>query len=906
MLPAAGMQLTLGAINTAAAATVPGPDRTVTGSIAVPAAALEDAERIEIQYRGVEVVGGTLDDYEDRSFHGLTLKKGARALNRLYFDERLVLWQRSSDAAAQPAAELSLSLPFSIAYPNANYPSERRSECTKAPSQSFEIAYHIIVWLVAANNEPVARVVQGLPFVPLFIRKPSALRQAPVTQVGHDERGRECLFTRVTLSQADYVPGDQIVAGVYIECTKSNRTIRKAECTLRQRVECRMRRTFSPAETADIASNSRPQSSQPSAASDDSDVLWSRLIDVGQPQALTLNTSGVGLAAAAASGSQANASVAASTMSQASEMIDTPDKRDSTFSRTLASKSPNSIISGLRACSANMHTSIPASASMISGHYLLFSYELQIDVTIGSLARGTQRISTHTPLGNNMGGAVTPTSTSGFTLSRRPQFHRALTEAHASSGSFSATAAHFPQNARASFVDDKTASFRKSRFSVGAFQPGSDRAIDDASDEDKASRRFSALRSAPIRRNISVNSATAAEDPDETSEPPNAVEQLRYRCEASLALVPKIFDLSKPVEPEVQLKEPEVPQDSVGVAAVTPSASSAEGSPNITNGKVFIGTALPSAEAENADDADTDDAKRGLVGNGSEFDLAQAVYAAADKVMNDKEWDRPGSLYLPPKPAKRKSKGARTVLSNHSTTPDESSKESPKPAESRGSLESSRASSHFSDEDEIENAINQLAPHSKAPEPERPVSEDQSPGLQGIMQGIDFFETASDVGGPELTGLLSADPNTLVFNVSLADQMLADPQSLTHSPETDSAVLVQPGWTMFTPPPPPPPQLSSTLRRSMSMPGNTSSAAAGATEHEQAAAYSPRPTIARSAVEANEYKNVLVRKTRIGRIDAGRLSAMSPSTVISAMSSSSRPGVFRNLGQRFTSWFSKK
>ncbi|KAJ2309211.1 hypothetical protein IWW52_005755, partial [Coemansia sp. RSA 2704] len=472
-LPTAGVQLTLGPSSADAAAVVPGPDRIVTGSIAVPAAALATAARVEVQYRGVEVVGGTLADYEDYSFDGLVLKKGARALTKLYFDERLVVWQRGGDAAGA-----ALALPFAIAYPNANYPSECRSECAQAPSQSFEIAYHIIAWLVGADNVPVARVVQSMPFVPAFSRKPGALRAAPVSQAGHDERGRECLLTRVTLSQPEYVPGDQIVAGVYIECTKSGRTIRRAECTLRQRVECRMRRTFSPAETAEIASSSRPQSSQPSAASDDSDVLWSRLLDVGPPQTLTLTTSGVGLAAAAACGAPANASVAASAASQASDMCDVPDKRDSSLSRTIAAaKSPTSIMSGLRACSANMHTSIPPSASMVSGHFLLFSYELQIDVTISSLARGTQKISTHTALGGSgggggVGGAATPTSTSGFTLARQPQYHRALAEAHASSGSFSATAAYFPQNAMqtpGSLVDDggRIASFRKSRFSAG-------------------------------------------------------------------------------------------------------------------------------------------------------------------------------------------------------------------------------------------------------------------------------------------------------------------------------------------------------------------------------------------------------------------------------------------------------
>ncbi|KAJ2498719.1 hypothetical protein GGH96_004077 [Coemansia sp. RSA 1972] len=864
-LAAGGMQLTLGALTADAAAVVPGPDRTVTGRITVPAAALEGAECVEVQYRGVEVVGGTLDDFEDHSFGGLVLKQGARALNRLYFDERLVLWQRSTEA------DEALQLPFSIAYPNANYPSECRSECKQAPSQSFEIAYHIIVWLLGADNEPVARVVQSMPFVPMFSRKPSALRQAPVTQTGRDDRGRECLFTRVTLSQTDYVPGDQIVAGVYIECTKSSRTIRKAECTLRQRVECRMRRTFSPAETAEIASSSRPQSSQPSAVSDDSDVLWSRLIDVGQVQTLTLNTSGVGLAAAAASGGTASASAvaAASTVSQGSDAFEASDKRDSSVSRTL-SKSPNSLMSGLRACSANMHTSIPSSASMISGHYLLFSYELQIDVTIGSLARGTQRISTYTSLSSNYaGGATTPTSSSGFTLSRQPQHHRALAEAHASSGSFSATAAHFPQNAMhtpASFGDDKPAGLRKSRFSVGAFQSG-DRAIDD--DEDKASRRFSALRTAPIARNFSVNSA--AEDTDETLEPPNAVEQLRYRCEASLALAPKIFDLSKPAEVPAEVLIEEAGADS-GVAAVTPTASTAEGSPEIPAAKVFIGT----AQALQSDNT------------GSEFDLAQAVYAAADKVINDKEWERPNSCYMPAAKPKRKSK-ARTVLSHTS--------DDAKPASSSRDSMSSRASSHFSDVDDVEHAISQLAPKSQIVEDvvEDPVEAKESPGLKNMIQGIDFFETASDVG-PELTGLLSADPNTLVFNVSLLDPELetqslheaacAPTPSVNMSPATDSAVLVQPGWTMFTPEP-----LTAVLRRSISMPGKT--------EHM----YSPQPDIARSAVEPSEYKTVLVRKSRLGRIDAGRL-GMSPSSM-SASRMGLRSGVLRNLGQKFSSWFKK-
>ncbi|KAJ2846103.1 hypothetical protein IWW36_004505 [Coemansia brasiliensis] len=121
---------------------------------------------------------------------------------------------------------------------------------------------------------------------------------------------------------------------------------------------------------------------------------------------------------------------------------------------------------------------------------------------------------------------------------------------------------------------------------------------------------------------------------------------------------------------------------------------------------------------------------------------------------------------------------------------------------------------------------------------------------------------------------------------------------------------------MFTPPPPAPQQITTSLRRSMSMPGNPAAAAAEVAELTAAAKegdmHSEEPTVARSAFESREYKTVLVRKGRI-KIDAGRFSGMSPSSMISAMSSTSRlggasrtGGVFRSFGQRFSSWFGKK
>ncbi|KAJ2079499.1 hypothetical protein H4R24_003732 [Coemansia sp. RSA 988] len=917
-LPNAGMHITIVSTDDSP---VSGPDKIVTGHVSVPEESLIGVNRIEIQYRGIEIVGGTLDDYEDHSLDALILKEGARALNKQYFDERLILWEREKDTVTK-----AHQLQFSIAYPNANYPGEVKSLCRSAPSQSFEIAYHVVVWLVGGDNRPVARVVQSVPFVPVFNHKTSVVPPAPVSQIGYDDRGKESLLTRVTLSQAEYVPGDQVVAGIYIECLRTNRSIRKAECTLRQRIECRMRRTFNPIETAEIVSNSRPQSSQPSTASDDSDVLWSRTIDVGSPQPLTLTTSGVGLAAAAAasassSTTQLHSSTVASRSSQISDSGEIAHKRDSNISRTMSSRSPG-LMTGFRSCSANMHTSLPSTASMVSGHFLLFSYELQVDVTVGSLTRGGQRISTHTLLGSSVVEPSTPTN------ARFSAPHRALAEAHANSRCVSATASYFPQNALhtpSSLIDTcEKSDLRKSRFSTGACQPS---IRTDAAIADDAARRFSALRSAPIRSESSI--VSAAEDAnDNTVELPNAVDQLRYRCEASLGLVPKIFDPSK----SAALEKPQeiIDVSASGLAAISPTPTDPSTSEEATGpsvaGKMFIGTAQKTnsedvhqnmpATTSNHEEAATEprdvksaDKHDSTTSPAGEDDLARAVYAAAEKVMNDEEWDRPNSCYLPAKASKRKCK---VVNRSQQRAPSPKSNGQPTPNADSGnnSSRSSSESSHYSDMDreDLERAINRLAPTKRTPE-----SRSGAAGLTDIIQGIDFFDSSND--GPELIGMLSAPPGKLFFDESQAND--AQPESngrVVSSVLDDGPVSVQPGWTMFTPPAPQPQQISSVLRRSISMPDNTTLANTGSAELTQQVGTTDvsEPTVARSAVDAGEYRSVLVRKSRLGRLDPSRLSAMSPSSVISAISSNSRlgptsrSGMLKNIGQRFTSWFSKK
>ncbi|KAJ1885911.1 hypothetical protein LPJ71_009240, partial [Coemansia sp. S17] len=164
--------------------------------VVVAGYALAAAEQVEVQYRGVEVVGGTLDDFDD--IETLVPRKGVRALTKIYFDERLVLWRRETSTFDCENGDY-LRLPFSIALPRANYPAEIKSACKPAPSQSFEIAYHVVGWVhPPADAEPL-RCVCPVAYVPLLSRPPGVVPQAPVSRTAYDDRGKECLVTRVTL-----------------------------------------------------------------------------------------------------------------------------------------------------------------------------------------------------------------------------------------------------------------------------------------------------------------------------------------------------------------------------------------------------------------------------------------------------------------------------------------------------------------------------------------------------------------------------------------------------------------------------------------------------------------------------------------------------------------------------------
>ncbi|KAJ1642825.1 hypothetical protein LPJ64_005348 [Coemansia asiatica] len=106
-------------------------------------------------------------------------------------------------------------------------------------------------------------------------------------------------------------------------------------------------------------------------------------------------------------------------------------------------------------------------------------------------------------------------------------------------------------------------------------------------------------------------------------------------------------------------------------------------------------------------------------------------------------------------------------------------------------------------------------------------------------------------------------------------------------------------------------RIKTVLRRSMSMPGNTTNTSGSSSSNN---VYSPgSSTVARSAFETGS-NSMLVSKHQKMSTDASsaRLAGMSPRSVFSAVSSASRigqgsrVGVFKTIGNRFTSWFSKK
>ncbi|KAJ2467290.1 hypothetical protein GGI03_001646 [Coemansia sp. RSA 2337] len=902
---------------------IPGPDRVLTGFVVVAGYTLAAAEQVEVQYRGVEVVGGTLDDFDD--IETLVPRKGVRALTKIYFDERLVLWRRETSTFDSENGDY-LRLPFSIALPRANYPAEIKSACKPAPSQSFEIAYHVVGWVhPPADAEPL-RCVCPVAYAPLLSRPPGVVPQAPVSRTAYDDRGKECLVTRVTLSQSDYVPGDQVVGGVYIECTKANRSIRKAECQLRQRIECRMRRTFSSAaETAAerSAASSRPQSSQKSADSDDSDILWTRVVDLGPWRSLTLTTVGLGLAASAAAATTGGLTTGAGN-SSASLVSDLAGGGglDSSASRSM-SKGAAIMAAPNRSCSANVHTDIPVTTPLVPGHFLSFSYELLVSATVYSLTRGSQALTTRTPLGGSNASleSATPTcqiSGGAFTL---PRHHRLLASEpplSLGSGSLSASAACFPPNVlqppSTLLIDGREkAQLKGSRFSVGAFQGGGIGARHSSGctvvPEDSA-MNLEAQRVSLLKGNDSNHASYG----DDTSGAllPNAVELLRFRCDSTLALLPKIF-LPAATTTSVDLRS-----NCGDVAAVNDAHRSSWECPDDD----VPATAAATVAAVESKEEDT--------GSSSEYDLASAVYAAAEKVLKDKEWERPTSLYVPGKSGGTNDYDASNPRRSRALNSDMR-------ASGGHQLFGSSEADKIDEEDEeyedtsdldVENAINQLAPTKRTSQ--SPSSLGGSPGgVKDFIHGIDFFG-AEGANGPELTGMLSADPDKLVFGVSLTSEIatMDSPATGTSAlvdaaadrnergervasgstacqPE-DTSALFKPNWVTGQKQQQP---LSSILRRSISMPGGTAAggAAGSTTSTPQPDMYSPGSTVARSAFETGS--KTLVRKHRKLKDDG---IPMSPRSLISAVSSSSplgsssRVGMLKTIGHRFTSWFTKK
>ncbi|KAJ2754027.1 hypothetical protein H4S06_003640 [Coemansia sp. BCRC 34490] len=612
-----------------------------------------------------------------------------------------------------------------------------------------------------------------------------------------------------------------------------------------------------------------------------------------------------------------------------------------------------------------MHTHIPRTASLVPGHFLLFSYELFVDVTLSSLTRGNHRVSTRTPLGCTV-AAPTPGKHSGAVS--------------AVNGPFSATAACFPQT---QLIGGGGVS-GTSRFSVGAFQGGSG-AGDSAGASALAngqtpSSRFSAMRPALIQRaatqsDIHDNGAVAVP-------PPDAVDLMRFKYETSVDIVPKIFVPVSPTATETAEPMAELVKESVAEPVVDPVAepdkedviaTEEKSGPSDTNCE-DAQIPSPPGDPESSDPASSEPAGASPVDGesasasaaASELDLARAVYAAAEKVLNDKEWERPNSMYLvaaqkSDRKSRRKRVNEQTAAiaaavagakenprgslggasaarpsssgSGRGERNSRSSSRSRSRRSSTGSSSDSGTSGSSDDDMDVQRAINRLAP-----QPHQSSSSSLAGGVRDIISGIDFFGDGADAG-PELTGLLSADADKLVFgsapSPSSAEQSARAGSSATaYSPlasgeadkDRDKGIDTE-AEPQSPASPPLAHRINSALRRSMSMPGGGSSmlgarAAAAATATSSASTASMcSPELDAAAVGSTvgvaASEKVLVRRRFPGR--AGRssssapeaaLGGLSPRSMVSAVSASPlgmhpRGGVFRTLSHRLTSWFKK-
>ncbi|KAJ2552888.1 hypothetical protein EV175_003139, partial [Coemansia sp. RSA 1933] len=735
---------------------------------------------------------------------------------------------------------------------------------------------------------------------------------------------------------------------------------------------------------------------------------------------LTLTRSGVGLAAAAAAsgctspssatigGSIVGSLVGASTCSLSSSdqvASETPvlEKRESTLARAIGPKG-SGIIAGYRSCSANMHTHIPPTASAVPGHFLIFSYELLIDVTLSSLTRGTHRVSTRTPLGSSTGAATPNGATGGFAMSQRHPHtaapapcHRVLSSlqtgdgAGVPSGPHTAAAVYFPHNQQqpsgGSMLDGREKAQIKggSRFSVGAFQP----ADTSSSADHRSSVRYSAMQTAPIHR------GTTQPGEDDENVLPNAVDLMRFKYDTSVVVVPKIFVPAAAI-PEADSAQASVaeeagtdttngknavadgvPASSLATPQMLANASrvSSPATPQLllaTASLVSSPATAPAATPAMAEDDPSQIAEDGsprpprqVHAAASECDLARAVYAAAEKVLNDKEWDRPNSIYLSAAPlldkkATRRRKKQMALVQTSGFEDSDGTNVSPLMRSIERSRSASTSETEATEEEgeeeeeeedlDVQRAINRLAPQSR--------SSSLNGGVNAIISGIDFFGAGADAG-PELTGLLSADPDKLVFGAmpllvasdDLPSKGPSQPEEQANAVPSSSATAYSPAVSREDssapsrpdePQPQPQPQqqgkkqspaaptaalplppqiqrINSALRRSISMPGRGPSLSAVAVAASAAAAHadspestanmqSPGSTVARSAFETSGTLSgkVLIRKnflSRVGRSNstaldgtAAHIVGLSPRSMVSAVSSTGPLGANSRAG----------
>ncbi|KAJ1673873.1 hypothetical protein EV182_004396, partial [Spiromyces aspiralis] len=296
-----------------------------------------------------------------------------------------------NDASSITGAELETGMNifhFAIKVPTVNYPTRMISICD-SPHQDFRIEYLLEAKLWGRDGNVMAKAKRECNFQPSV--PASRFHSTPYSTIHiiNDDDDKPCVVIKASFLQREFICGDRVQGELFFESMRQSRQIVRAESQLRLRINCRLKRTINNNNNSDGGgggsdsgngcmkdSSSRSMSvgsfsaiPSPTAAAassyrDSPDVLWTRTIDLEEPQILSLE---------AANDTKLTA--------HPKPHINT----HSSFRALTHKRSLFSIRTGHKSCRGVLDTQLSDALAIIPSYFLEFTYELFITVHLSGI-----------------------------------------------------------------------------------------------------------------------------------------------------------------------------------------------------------------------------------------------------------------------------------------------------------------------------------------------------------------------------------------------------------------------------------------------------------------------------------------------------------------------------------------